>query len=174
MKRFTLSEFLQRAKVERPEYDYSCITKYRNNTTPIIVICPKHGRFLTTPQKLLNRSVRCLCPQCARECSINRLGATYNTTQDFVNECIRLWPNRCYDFSTSEYSGSHNKIEVLCLKHGAFTCTAHRLISTEHVCKECIKEIHIENKYVLKKSRIVEFIGKNSDWFNSIGIEYSL
>lgn len=62
MKRLTLKEFLDKVQLLRPEYDYSCISEYKNNTTPVEVICKQHGNFTTTPQKLLIKSVRNVCP----------------------------------------------------------------------------------------------------------------
>jgi hypothetical protein len=49
-KRFKLSEVIERFKsIHGNRYDYSKV-KYKNQITPITIICKEHGNFLVTPQ----------------------------------------------------------------------------------------------------------------------------
>ena len=54
-------EFIKKAnEVHKGIYDYSKVN-YINNHTEVIIICPKHGEFLQTPQVHL---FGCGCPKC--------------------------------------------------------------------------------------------------------------
>lgn len=57
----TNDEFIEKAKkIHGDKYDYSKVN-YVNNTTPIEIICKKHGSFWQTPDKHLQRHG---CPIC--------------------------------------------------------------------------------------------------------------
>jgi len=45
MKKLTTEEFIKKAReVHGDKYDYSKV-EYLNATTPVVIICPKHGEF---------------------------------------------------------------------------------------------------------------------------------
>lgn len=41
------------------------------------------------------------------------------TTEDFIEKAKEVWGDT-YDYSKSTYTGSRNKIEIICPKHGSF------------------------------------------------------
>lgn len=58
----TLQEFIQKAReIHGNKYDYSK-ADYYNSSTPITIICPKHGEFQTTPNSHLSQKTG--CPRC--------------------------------------------------------------------------------------------------------------
>lgn len=58
---YTTEEFIEKArKVHGDLYDYSKVV-YKNNTTPVCIICPEHGEFW---QKPMNHLAGCGCPEC--------------------------------------------------------------------------------------------------------------
>lgn len=58
----SLEEFIKRAReVHGDKYDYSQVI-YKNNRTPVIIICKKHGPFLQSPSNHLRDQG---CPKCA-------------------------------------------------------------------------------------------------------------
>lgn len=64
IKRFTIYEFIEKAKkVHGDKYDYSLV-KYVNSLTKVKIICPKHGESNQTPNYHLNGYG---CPKCGNE-----------------------------------------------------------------------------------------------------------
>ena len=58
-------EIIKRCKEIHPEYDYSMVN-YINATTPIDIICPKHGVFQMTYANLTNKTKPQSCPFCSK------------------------------------------------------------------------------------------------------------
>ena len=68
----SFDDFVKEAKqIHGDKYDYSKV-EYVNRKTPVVIICPKHGEFLQTPEKHLNRGQG--CPLCS-ESHMERLCA---------------------------------------------------------------------------------------------------
>lgn len=59
-KKMTQEEFIQKAKAFNPDYDYSLVN-YVNISTPVKIICPKHGEFIQIPKKTV---IGHGCPHC--------------------------------------------------------------------------------------------------------------
>lgn len=58
----TIEDFIQKAKeVHGDKYDYSLV-EYKNSSTKIKIICPKHGVFEQTPNNHLSG---CGCLSCS-------------------------------------------------------------------------------------------------------------
>lgn len=60
-KAYTTEEWVTLAKEIAPNFDYSK-TVYVNKETKVIIICPKHGEFLSNPKYFLWEN--CKCPKC--------------------------------------------------------------------------------------------------------------
>ena len=122
--RMTLSkdEFVRRAKEKHPgKYDYSKV-EYVKYDLKVIIICPVHGEFEQTPNKhLCGRG----CPTCGRERTIKH---NFLTLEDFTRKAKNVHMDR-YDYSNSAYTGTHDNIEIICEKHGAFFQTPHNHLS---------------------------------------------
>ena len=58
-------EIIKRCQAIHPEYDYSLVN-YVNATTPIDIICPKHGVFRMTYANLTNKAKPQKCPFCSK------------------------------------------------------------------------------------------------------------
>jgi len=109
VKKYTLLEFLEKAKnVHGNKYDYSLV-EYKNNKTKIKVICKEHGIFETRPDQHINRKSG--CPKCANN--------ILYSTDDFI-EKANLIHNNKYDYSIVDYKNAHIKIKIICPEHGIF------------------------------------------------------
>lgn len=122
--RMTLSkdEFVRRAKEKHSgKYDYSKV-EYVKYNLKVIIICPVHGEFEQSPNKhLCGRG----CPICGRERTIKH---NFLTLEDFIRKAKSVHMDR-YDYSNSEYTGTHDNIEIICEKHGVFFQTPHNHLS---------------------------------------------
>lgn len=111
-KKKTTDEFVKEAKiVHGDKYDYSK-TEYVNSKIKIKYICPKHGEI----EQLPTNHLRYGCKLCSKElCTKN---AQKNTAK-FINEAINIHGEK-YDYSKTEYHGTHTKVCIVCPKHGEF------------------------------------------------------
>lgn len=119
--KLTREEFIKRAKeIHGDKYDYSLVV-YVNALTKVKIICPKHGVFEQTPAMHLYGQG---CPMCGHE----QKGAYKRKTQEqFLKEMQEMYGDK-YDFSQSQYKGTHDDVVVICKKHGSFLRTPHELL----------------------------------------------
>lgn len=68
-KRCTKERFIEKArKVHGDKYDYSKVD-YKNNKTPVCIVCPKHGEFWQSPFNHIIEHQG--CPKCAEEFNVS-------------------------------------------------------------------------------------------------------
>lgn len=107
-KRAGSESFISQAqKTHASRYSYSQVT-YRNNRTPVKIICAEHGLFWQNP---LNHVRGAGCPACAG----NRRG----TTENFIRKSVLVHGEK-YDYSGVIYQSSKCLINIICPTHGIF------------------------------------------------------
>ena len=97
---------------------------YVDRKTPIRFICPEHGEFFTTPENFLRRKQG--CPKCEM---LNM------TTEEFINEARKKHGDK-YNYSKCVFKGTHEKVILICSKHGEFQIEA-RLHLNGSGCYKC-------------------------------------
>ena len=142
-KRLTTEQFIEKArKIHGNKYDYSKV-KYINNITRVIIICPKHGEFLQTPNDHLDG---CGCSKCG--------GVKKSNTNDFIAQSKKIHGDK-YDYSKVEYINNKTPVCIICPTHGEFwqkpndhlgghgcsKCSGTKKLTTEEFIKKA-KEIH--------------------------------
>lgn len=140
----TKNEFISKSnEIHNNKYNYSQVD-YKNNNTPVTIICPKHGDFQQRPSNHLRGQG---CSQCGIESN------TY-TTDEFIKLAKKTHGDK-YDYSKSVYVGSINPITIMCPKHGEFTQIAieHRRGSGCPRCIESKGEIFVGK--ILKSLNII-------------------
>ena len=155
--KYTLDDFLKKAKqVHGDKYDYSKV-EYVNSKTKICIICPIHGEFWQRPNDHLNGHG---CPKCS--------GREKNTEQ-FIKESKLVHEDR-YDYSKVNYVDCHTKVCIICPKHGEFWQLPGSHISGKG-CKECqYEKISRKNskdlKYFIDKFKSVH--GNKYDYSKTV------
>lgn len=91
-------------------YDYSKV-EYNNNNKDIIIICPEHGEFITTPYKHIHSTNTGKCPNCYT--------SQITTLDGFISKS-KIIHNNMYDYSKFIYSKTYNKSIIICPVHGEF------------------------------------------------------
>lgn len=111
-KRDSKEAFIKKANaIHNSTYIYKK-TKYINNSTKIIITCPKHGDFIQYPSNHLSGNG---CPCCKK----SRL-----TTKDFVLKA-RSVHGDIYSYDKVDYTENNNcDVIIICPKHGDFKQTA--------------------------------------------------
>jgi hypothetical protein len=121
-------------------YDFSKF-RYEGDSTKGIVLCPKHGEFLATPNNLKNGMG---CYFCAKE----KIG---NGNIISFSECIsQIEKNQGirYSFIEDTYRGTSKLMDMVCPEHGLFKRKPIYLITTMYGCPHCISKISLGEKRV--------------------------
>lgn len=134
----TKNEFIEKANVvHNNKYDYSQV-EYKNNKTPVAIVCPIHGTFLQRPDKHLQGQG---CPFCSK--------TRKYSTDDFIARSRAVHGDR-YDYSKSVYKNANSKIKIICPEHGEFEQLAGNHLKGKG-CPKC--------KYNKAKTTLIEHYG---------------
>lgn len=102
-------KFIERANIiHNNKYDYSKVD-YIDTRTYINIICKIHGEF---QQLVRNHLSGYGCKNCANEQS-------RYTNEEFIFKANIVHNNK-YDYSNVNYINTHERIEIICNKHGIF------------------------------------------------------
>lgn len=129
-KKLTDSAFKERFKLKfGNKYDLSD-TEYINNRTKIKPICSKHGTFEITPNHLMSGRG---CPKCANN--------YHYTNDELVSKFKNIHGNK-YSYKNIEYTSTHDKIDIICHKHGIFKQAISNHLSGQGcpICKSSLME----------------------------------
>lgn len=88
--------------------DYSKIQDFKNNKTPVEIICKYHGSFFKSYYDHIIKNFD--CPDC------NNI---VNTTSKFIIESVKTHGN-LYGYFPSTYMDNKTTIEITCRTHGSF------------------------------------------------------
>ena len=158
------NNFLQFAKEKFPEFDYSKVV-YTKSSEPIIVICPKHGEFITKPGIFIRSTHG--CPKCANESSAKQRSIT---PENFIKKCKEVWGDK-YTYEKTIYINSNIKIVVTCPIHGDFKTRPSDFIRG-HGCPKCKgNKTSVLNKK-LHGDTLEDFINKAKLLYDNL-FEYS-
>ena len=158
-KKKTTEQFIEEIKkIYGDKYDTSKV-HYVNNRTKVCLICheknilgEEHGEFWVTPTKITSRHDG--CPKCK---------GMYQTTEEFIAKAKLVHGDK-YDYSETEYNGSHKKLNVICKKHGNF-----EIIAKDHLNGQGCLKCKSEKISILKRDTQESFLKK----YNTIeGIKY--
>lgn len=150
-KGFTTESFIEASKAKFGDrYDYSEAV-YTGMQSKLTLRCTRHDKvFETTPQSHL-KSKTGGCPICSQEA---RSQSNTVDAEDFFRRCREIHHNK-YDYSEAVYTGTRNKITVICPIHGRFEQTAN-----EHVRGAGCPQCRIIEASERNRSTVEEFIEK--------------
>lgn len=127
-------KFVEKARrVHGDQYVYTNVD-YKNSTTKINIVCPKHGEFSQTPEKHLYYKQG--CPLCGRERARLKIAASKDC---FIQKATDVH-GLMYDYSLVVYKNTHTKVDILCPTHGVFSQTPNNHISKQSKCPQCDSE----------------------------------
>ena len=153
-KELTLKRFIIRAQyIHGNKYDYSKSILI-NRETHLIVTCPLHGDWLTTPANHLNIN-KFGCPKCGKESSANK---RRKTTEQRKAEASFKHKNK-YDYSKAVYTTAHSKLIVICKEHGEWAVTASNHSNNGSGCPICAQ---ISRSFSSFENFIEEYLILNS------------
>lgn len=77
--------------------------------------------------------------------------------EEFKLELEKVWGNKYTVSPNSIYNGTHNKIEIICNKHGSFMVEPNSILH-RHGCKECRRETIGKNRVLTQEDVINRLI----------------
>lgn len=158
-KRKTKTEFLSDLRnVFGDKYNYSKVN-YINSKEKVVIICPEHGEFLKSPNKLLRG-------QGCRVCS----GLIPLTQKSFIERAIKKH-NGKYDYSNSIIKTSKEKVEINCPKHGSFFQLPMSHLSGQG-CSKCGVESSKKKQRFTKSEFISAAKKKHGSKYNYSKVKY--
>lgn len=125
---------IEARKIHGDKYDYSKIN-LRNKDGKLCIICPEHGEFWQYKYDHLKRKRGCLV------CG----GSKRLTTEEFIERAKKVHGDK-YDYSKVEYKSAHEKVCIICPKHGEFWQEPDNHLRWGcPKCRESVLEIEIRN-----------------------------
>lgn len=94
---------------------------------------------------------------CGNGCPYHKGGVQIN--QDEYIKRSKLRHGETFDYSNTEYEKAHNKVKIICKKHGEFEQFAYMHLQSEHCCPQCVAELTSS----LIEKEIEDFIKLNYD-----------
>lgn len=110
---YAIDEMKEKYQQMNRDYDLS-LSVYESAHANIIVICNKHGQFVTSHNKCMRGHG---CHKCGKESSV--LFKT-KTQEQFLQEAHKIHGNK-YDYSSVEYKNTKEPIIIICEEHGTFS-----------------------------------------------------
>lgn len=108
-------DFIDRAiKVHGQNYVYDQVV-YKNNHTPVKIVCPDHGVFSPTPSSHLIGS---RCPKCAQALIAQKLSAKSRAA--FVSKAQVVHAGKGYSYEQVVYINQTTPVKIVCPKHGVW------------------------------------------------------
>lgn len=113
MRKLTKDEFIERSNIIHNDfYDYSLV-EYKNTSTKVKIICPKHGVFEQNSNNHLRGSI-------CKKCSYEKISEECNKGKEKFIEESNLNHNNKYNYSLVEYKNNKTKVRIICPEHGIF------------------------------------------------------
>jgi hypothetical protein len=138
-KRLTTEEFIAKSRsIHGDRYDYSKV-KYLNRLTPVIIICPKHGDFLSSPA---NHYLAKDCPQC-------HIDKHTKKQEQFLKEAKEIHGYK-YDYSEVEYIKNCIPVIINCPIHGYFNKRPAAHVAKREGCPDCVGRIRWTTEKFIK------------------------
>jgi hypothetical protein len=148
----SVSTFIEQAKkIHGDKYDYSKVN-YLGNKVKVCIICKEHGEFWQTP------SCHVLHRHGCKKCAILKNSSNRKcTTEEFINKSRLVHGNK-YDYSTVNYTGSFDKISIICSVHGSFMQRPNDHLNGRGCpyCSDC--------GFSVQEKEMANFIKENSDY----------
>ena len=125
------------------------------------VICNKHGTFYNSYDKLMNKSVKCGCPICAKESAV--LNKTKHKNLELVKQ---KYPQ--YDFSKFLYTKKKTPSIIICSKHGEFMSDCDKLLRNDVYigCPQCKADMYV-SRAEIEIREFIESIYNGKKEYNS-------
>lgn len=138
-KKVTTEDFIKKSReINGDFYDYTK-TVYTGSRNNVIITCPIHGDFIQKASNHISKHYGC------PKCGINRRADKRKLSiEEFIDRASKIHNNK-YDYSKVAFDNMHQKVCIICPKHGEFWQTPAKHILREQGCPIC-QQSHGEEK----------------------------
>lgn len=144
LNRKDLKFYLDKANIIHDNFYNYELVEYTTSVDKVKIICPFHGVFEQTFNAHVNQNKG--CSLCADNLLVDN--------ESFIIKAMSVH-NNLYDYSLVNYTGAHNKIEIICKEHDVFK-QAPNVHLKGHGCPRCVSSI---SKIEIK-------------WFDYVGLSH--
>lgn len=166
-KNYTQDEYISLLKnIYGEKYDYTKV-HYVDVLSPVTLTCPEHGEFTKKAGYLINSKYKSGCPCCTmeRRQKNNSLGL-----EKFIEKANNIH-HGFFDYSKVQYINNSTKVDIVCPKHGIFSCTPANHLKGRG-CPICRSETYVYEERLyrflrtfLKKDEIIRQY--RADWLSN-------
>ena len=143
MKKLTIEEFIEKAKIiHGDKYDYSKV-EYVNSMVKVCIICPIHGEFFVKPNDHIHK--KCGCVKCS--------GRYLSNKEAFVEKARLIYGDK-YDYSKVNYINNKTKVCIICPIHGEFWQRPNDHLSG-YSCNRCVNNYKLSTEEFIEKAKLV-------------------
>lgn len=122
-------------------YQYGLV-QYVDNNTKVPVLCYKHGEFLVTPNNHVSKAIG--CPKCS--------GKYQHTTKEWIEKARIVHGNK-YDYCSTNYKGTAQKVVIICPEHGPFLQVAGNHLKGTG-CAKCSNHIPSTEEWITLAKKV--------------------
>lgn len=147
------------------KFDYSMVV-YKNQRTPVSLVCEIHGEIEATPKAHLNSSTGC------KQCGYL---ATTTKRKSPLSDVLKKFHKKHgskYDYSAVEYTNTNTPVKIECPEHGVFSKTPKNHILGQG-CPECGNREYLQKKRKDYATGVVEKFKKvHGDKYDYSEVDY--
>lgn len=162
---YSQGDVLRTLSGTHPNYDFSRF-EYRGSSEKSVVVCSKHGEFLSSYGNLMCGHG---CPTCGRESSIQ---ARRRSADDVYVQLKSMFPNLEFPHIEQDFIKVTVPIRCTCPSHGEFKKSPHKMLSGAQGCPECGKERSISSRVLSQDEVIRRFRDVHGDRYDYSKVEY--
>lgn len=157
--RSSTAEFIKKAKLIAPRFDYSKVV-YESSNQKIIVMCKEHGDFFITPNKLLAGKG---CPTCKSSTLKKKLTKSFS---DVNQQFKSLHPSGNYSLVDSTYVNAKTPMDIVCNIHGTYRMSPDNFLNKKSICPTCAS-INAGNKLRNSNTKFINSANKVHNFYYS-------
>jgi len=137
-------------------------TDYNGTYSTLNILCPEHGIFKSTANRLLSGHS---CPKCGGNAPL--------TTEEFIKRAKEIHGDK-YDYSKVDFISTNKRVKIICPKHGEFLQFANGHLSGCG-CPHCNQSsLEREVSVFLNKENIKYIHQKRAKWLGRQSLDFYL
>ena len=162
---YAQEEVIARLSARHADLDFSKFT-YASAITPGVVVCKKHGEFLSTYSGMMQGHG---CRECG---ALKGSNASKRDPSEVLSELRTKFPDLDFPKFFSEYDRTTDKVTLVCRTHGQFKKAVHKMLSAGQGCPECGREFGHKSHAWSEDEMISKFRGVHGDRYGYSSLGY--
>jgi len=128
-------EFIEKSKLVHGDFYKYDLVDYAGAKSKVVIICPKHGEFMQTPDTHIGGGG-------CRKCRDEETSARCRSSAEVFIKKSKVVHGNLYDYSEVVYENGRTRVRIMCGKHGLFEQTPENHLSGTGCPKCAIIRVH--------------------------------